>query len=387
MSLYYPSFNYMGVNSLKDKNLIVVHFDNSDSGEMETFLSMESVYTESAYGTRRIDYGARYNSVAVIKITVMKITGKDFTVAEVRDFLRWTTGVRKTSYLDLVEQGLVKFSFLGRVTNVLQHKLDARTIGFTIEFESTSPWAYSPKKVIGFPLNTNLSVDENGVLGNSDESIPFEVDENGVLYNAMTDDGKLWLLGDGVVGTNIVTFDIDNPTDDLYNHVYLDVEFINYTSDFISIKNVTLNEETIINNISKNETINLSAEQFITSDIPNKIFGSTFNFVWPRLVTGNNRFDICCSGEGFIYISYRYPVKIGDCAIDVDVSGNDWCCGDNTDSPVSTIISWGDIVDTPTTIQGYGITDAYNMVEIDNKIINTTVDETELHNMLSSILN
>lgn len=386
MSSYYPSFNYMGYNSLKDKNLMVVHFESGDSGEMETFLGMDAVYTENVYGTRRIDYGARYNSVALIKITVMKTNGQDFTVSDVRDFLRWTTGVRNASYLDLVDQDVPKFSFFGRVINVLQHKLDARTIGFTIEFESTSPWAYSPRQIINGPLNQELSINSDGVLYSTDNSVSFSIDDKQILYNSAIDDGKLRISSDGVIDANVSVIEINNQTDDLYNYVYLDVRFLNYNSNFISIKNITSNEETIITNIRENETIELSAEQFITSDAPNKIFGNTFNFIWPRLIPGVNEFHIDCSGTGYIFISYRYPIKIGDCAIDISVPGNDWCCGD-ADSSVSTVVSWNDIINTPTTIEGYGITDAYNMVEVDNKIGNITVDEQELNDMLTSVLN
>ena len=76
MSSYYQSFSYTApngkrYNSYKDKNLIVVHFESGDEGEVETFLEMEPVYTDNAYGTRRLDYGAKYNNVAVIRISVM----------------------------------------------------------------------------------------------------------------------------------------------------------------------------------------------------------------------------------------------------------------------------------------------------------------------------
>jgi len=70
MSSYYPSFSYLGINS-RDKGLVVSHFD-ADQGESDTFLGMEPVYTESADGSRRLDYGAKYNNVAVFRITVSK---------------------------------------------------------------------------------------------------------------------------------------------------------------------------------------------------------------------------------------------------------------------------------------------------------------------------
>ena len=71
MSSYYPSFSYKGFNSLNDKNLMVVAFD-PDQGETDTFMGMEPIYTDKYDGSRRLDYGAKFNSVAVIKISVIK---------------------------------------------------------------------------------------------------------------------------------------------------------------------------------------------------------------------------------------------------------------------------------------------------------------------------
>ena len=313
MSSYYPSFNYMGINSLKDKNLIVVNFDGGDSGETDTFLSMEAVYTETVYGTRRIDYGAKYNSIAIPKISVMKSNKKDFTVEEVRDFLRWTTGVRQISYLDLLVEDEIVCSFLGRIINVLQHKMDSRTIGFTIEFESVSPYAYSPQQYISRDFNQSIDV-EDGVLFSTGE--PFGITSNGVLNNnastfCMQSDGTLFID----ISENI---EINNKSDDLYSFVNMDVVFTNDASDYFYIENTTTGEKTMIENMQENEIIKLSQEQFITSNIRDKIFGNDFNFVWPRLAPGINNIIISCARNGRVEFMYRYPIKIGDIAIDLN---------------------------------------------------------------------
>ena len=333
MSSYYPSFSYTApngikYNSYKDKNLIVVHFESGDSGEVDTFLGMEPVYADNVYGTRRFDYGAKYNNVAVIRISVMKADGKDFTVAEVRDFLRWTTGSRTTSYLDLMDGEDVKASFLGRVTAVYQQKLDARIVGFVIEHTSVSPYAYSPIQHIGCSFTQKLSVDEDGVLI-KDEGI-LNIDGNGVLINGafdITDNGEMHI-------DNSVVIKIFNDTDDLSDYVYLDTIFTNNTSDHIVIKNQTLYEAsgekdgiTEINGMHNNEVIALSSGQFIVSS-SNRTFGNGFNFVWPKLLPGENNFIVSGSGEGAIEFYYRYPIKIGDCAIDIDINSGELYCGD-----------------------------------------------------------
>ena len=396
MSSYYPSFQYMGLNSLKDKKLIVVAFD-ADQGEVDTFLGMDCIYTEKADGTRRLDYGAKFNSVATIKISVMKRNQEDFTVSEVRDFLKWTTGIRKNSYLDLMAGDTVKCSFLGRVTNAYQQKIDARTVGLSIEFTSISPWAYSSLQIIKCSFGQELFVVGDGVVTKSQDSVLLDVDDKDVLYNG-TDGGVgvFNITDDGIVHIdNSVRLLVDNQSDDLYTYVNLNTKFVNDNSDYISIKNNTIGEETIIEDMLQNEVITLSAEQFILSDVPyRKNFGNRFNFVWPRLAPGINEIVISGSGKGHVECTYRYPIKIGDCAIDIndllsicgDYSDDDFIVGDNTSSGnsgsnnnggvVSGYVPWSNITGKPSTVRGYGITDVYTAAEIDEKLknISTTSD-------------
>ena len=385
-----------------------------DQGEHDTFLGMEPIYTDKYDGSRRIDYGAKFNSVAVIKISVIKRNEKDFTVAEVRDFLKWTTGSRTNSYLDLMVGDEVKFSFLGRVTNAYQQKLDARTIGLSIEFTSVSPWAYSPIQYAGYSTSQSINIDNDGAVYKSGSTMAFNISENGVLYDNsilnITDDGTVYSDSSPVMR-------IDNKTDDLYTPVYLNTVFENGTSDTLIITNTTLDEETRITSISQNEVITLSSEQFILSDKTSKIFGNSFNYIWPRLAPGENELIVDMNGSGSIGFTYRYPIKIGDCAIDIDALNNmcgdyyedDYYEDDNTSSggnnsssggsssgntTVSGQVSWSNIINKPTTIAGYGITNAYTKAQVDDIIADvectcdgsTNVDENELNNMLDDIL-
>lgn len=401
MASYYPSFTYMGLNSLKDKHLRVVAFD-ADSGEHDTFLGMDPIYTDKYDGTRRIDYGAKFNSVAVIKISVVKLNKTDFTVAEVRDFLKWTTGIRQTSYLDLVSGDTVKFSFLGRVTNAYQQKMDARTVGLTIEFTSISPWAYSPIQSEGYDSNQGLILDSEGILQKTDTMSQLQIDTSGVLYNNMILD----LSDKGTVYINTSRiFQINNKTDDLYTPIYLNTTVTSNIKSDVSIKNVTLDEETVIQNVAANEVITLSDKQFILSDKSERVFGNDFNFKWPRLAPGVNDFIITMDGDGSVIFTYRYPIKIGDCAIDINDLLNE--CEDSSDDtfgdfgfgteiipPEGEIIqgdvSWAMIKNTPTTLEGYGITNAYTTTQVDEKIadidIDDNINENELNNMLNGLL-
>ena len=271
MSSYHSSFRYLNKKS-DDLGLVIVHF-NPDVGETDSYLSQEQVYTDSVKGTKRILYGTRYNSVAIVQITVMKKDKSDFSLEECRGAYRWLTGNQNASWLDLYVADKIKYSMLCTVQDVKPQKLDARTVALNIYFESVSPWAYSPECEYGF------------------------------------------LLGPDDYGP--VSLELNNQTDDLYTSVYLNVQVENDTGDNISIKNETLGEETIITGLNKHETVTISSEQFIVSDVPNKIFGNKFNFVWPRLAPGTNSFLIKGNIKSFL-AKYRHPIKIGDCAIDVD---------------------------------------------------------------------
>lgn len=391
MSSYHSSFTYLGQNSAKDKNLIIASFE-PDNGFKDTFLSMEQVQDDYYDGTKKIDYGARYNNTASIEITMIKNNGEDFSMAEFRSIARWLTGSKTNSWLELYNSGdEPDYYFLGRITDFQQYKLDGRTVGVMATFSSVTPWAFSAEQHFDCEFGQQLSLTEDHILyaGAIDASTLY-VDENGILYSGPSSGNYFSFLRDGVIFIdNTAVINIDNQSDDLYTYIYLDMTLNNKDCDYLTIKNLTLEEETHIENMSKNENITLSAKQFIVSDIPNKIFGDDFNFVWPRLAPGENDITITGSGSGNVKFSYRYPMKVGDCTMDVDVSSGNICCGDNNGggsgggTEFTGTIAWRNVTDTPTTIAGYRITDAYTKQEVDSKTVNVDIDEKELNDMLS----
>ena len=336
MSSYHSSFTYLGINSAKDKRLRIASF-NPDNGEHDTFLSM-SPTTDNYYdGTKKFDYGAKFDSVATINITLIKPDESDFSVAENRDLLRWLTGVRTNAWLDFYEGNDIKYSFFGRVTNVKQQKLDARIIGLVLTFTSIHPWAYSAVQVVECELKSDgFSIEENGTIYQNKYNPNFGIDEKGVVYINnygtpdtfdITDYGVVYKIQDTIV-------EFENPSDDLYTYINLDVEYTNTfdkdVTSSLTIKNLDLDEETSVVDIAKGEVIKLNSGQFIISDIPNKIFGDSFNFIWPRLRPGINQISVNGSGSGLITFKYRYPIKIGDCATDIEnIINNPVLCYDD----------------------------------------------------------
>ena len=392
MASYHSSFTYNGLNSAKDMGLIIAAFaSDADNGLTDTFLSMDISSDDYYDGTKRYTYNSRYNTQATVTITVVKNNGKDFSLQQVRSCLKWLTGAKTDSWLDMYNGDEIKYSFLGRVTNVQNYKLDARIVGLIITFTSVSPWAYSAPQVFDCSIYQLIDITEEGVLlKGGDDAVPLGTDSEGILSVSYLDNNNYFnITDDGVVYIdNSYRTVIDNQSDDLYTYIYLDIDYINESSSFVSIRNITLGEETKVTSIRTNESISISAKQFIISDVPNKIFGDTFNFVWPRLQPGLNDFIVEGDGRGSAKFTYRYPMKVGDCAMDITIEGGMDCSGCDEIFPYDTV-PWEKITGTPTSIGGYGINNAYTKVEVDQKIEdngNANISEAELQKMLTDTL-
>ena len=410
MASYHNSFSYLNKNSA-EQGYIITAFE-PDNGFVDAFLGMDQIYEDHYDGTKRFLYGTRYNNIATINITLIKADGTDLTINDNRSLLKWLTGTKTATWLDLYQGNKIKYSFIGTITNVQQYKLDGRVIGILCEFSSITPWAYSGEQIFNRSINQMLTCEQDGIVKSPTNEI--SISNDGVLCNgAVAGPGACFNINNsGVLYVeNVIVAQIDNQTDDLYNYTYLDIECINDTSTYLEIKNETLNETTRIDNLQPNDIIYITSKQFITAytrdqitgELKNqeRIFGDSFNFVCPRLAPGINNLTIDGSGNSTIKFSYRYPMKVGDCAMDISTYGGDAICGCVDNIPSYDTIRWQDITGTPTTVKGYGITDAYtvgevyNKVEVDNKIENidvggsggsATIDEDKLNQMLNDIL-
>ena len=341
MSVYHNSFSYLGKNSSTDMGWVITHFDDgADVGETEPFLSTSAIYSESYDGTRRQIHGVKYDSVVETQITVVKQDGTCFGINDNREALRWLTGSRQATWMDLYINDEVKQRLLGRVSNVSQYKLDARVIGLIITFESVSPYGYS-----------------------SLQSGTIEVD-------------------------NRADIDIECDSDDLYAYIPMNVKFTNLSSDGqLTISNNRIRSEAsvISSGLAVNETITLSDNMMITSDNTAKTFGNTFNYKFPKLAAGTNHITV--KGIGTFSYEYIAPVKLGNIAIDINSASDPIC--DSLGTITSEYLEWSRITNTPTTLEGYGITDAYTKVEIESIVNNIdlsnfyTKEETDI--LLQSI--
>ena len=260
--IYHPKIEFRN-RSNYDEKLIVSTF-NPDSGETDTYLTMEPVYSESYDGAMRTDYGAKYTDVAKPSVTFIDIDGEDIQPYKVRSVIRWLTGSRQNAWMNVYNiDGDIVCSYLGRFTDVKLQKMDARVIGIVAYFTAATPWAYSDVQTVTMQLN------------------------------------------------GATNFSIDNESDELYSLIYPRIIYKNTQNDAsLSIKNNTVGEETVFKKLQQGEIITIDNNFVAYSDNTSRIFNDDFNFVFPALSTGLNVFK--AEGIGELTISFRYPMKVSD---------------------------------------------------------------------------
>ena len=297
---YTTSVSEIKINSFKDYNLLITSFEPGE-GFSDTFLSVDNISDDYYDGTKKFNYGVRYNTSAEIQITLIKGDKSDFSLKEFRECAKWLTGAKIDSWLDMYVGDKIVYAFLGKFINLEHYKLDGRIIGIKATFASVSPWAWSEPIGITLAIDQSMALTsvgeikdqvtgeqetENGILKkrarSEDEDVePFGIDENGILYANSSDPQSSFKIDKhGVIYFDTsITRNINNESDDLYTYIYFDFEYENISSNFVTIENTTLDEKTEIYNIRPHEVISVSSKQFIlSSDETRKVFGNDFNF-------------------------------------------------------------------------------------------------------------
>lgn len=282
MSVYLPIISYKGKTNY-DFQLVTSHFaDNADSGEFDSYQTMEPIYTENYDGTLRHDFGARHISVAQPVVTFVDPDGDILSPYKIRSVLRWLTGSKDVSFMDICnETGESVAAYIGRFTDVKLYKMDARVIGIIATFTSISPFAYSPIKEARFTVTTE--------------------------------------------GTDFI---LDCDSDDQYNVVHPTVEFTNTQAKdsenpdkiMLSLYNETTQHETTFKNLNTGEVVTINSSLCVYSDNTARIFNDDFNYTFPCLASGSNNFTAV--GEGELVIRFRYPMKLADGLLDAQQIDN-----------------------------------------------------------------
>lgn len=281
MSVYHPIIRFKDKTNY-DHELVVAHFD-ADSGEVDSYLTMEPIYTENYDGSLRNDFGSKYTDVARPVVTFVESDGSNISPYKTRSVLRWLTGSKDVSFMDICdEDGVSVCAYIGRFTDVKLQKLDARTVGIVAYFTSISPFAYSDIKEARFTVTQE--------------------------------------------GTD---FSIDCDSDDAYNPLYPSVIFNNKQAVdpenpdkiMLSLQNKTMKNETTFKNLQTNEIVTIDSNFVVYSDNTARIFNDDFNYTFPCLVPGTNDFNAV--GDGELIIKFRYPMKLADGLLNAyDISGD-----------------------------------------------------------------
>lgn len=330
MAIYHPKISFHGQTNY-DLELIVSTF-NPDNGEVDSYLDMEPVYTDSYDGTIRTDYGAKYKSVATPSITFIEVNGSDINPYKVRNVLRWLTGSRKNSWMDVCDKdGEIVCSYLGRFTDVKLQKEDARVIGIVAYFTSVSPWAYSKVQspvVVNVNGETEFAIDnlsddlysyvypkvsfKNGKNQNRFSITNSTIVEGNAIEHFIGDgEKKEYKLDNYFYNDSSVTIDGNKIIQYKYNKDTGNLEFDIAPSRGSLIEiNSKIRNRASFSNLQQEEVITIDNNFVVYSDNDKRIFDDDFNFVFPRLIPGTNRFF--ADGVGLLTLEFRYPMKVAD---------------------------------------------------------------------------
>ena len=266
---------YRGYSSV-DFDLKTCMAFESDNGEVSTYLTRESVASESYRGEFKRIHNLKYTETLNPKFTFIKDGFGDFSTEEVRKVLRWLTSGTNASFLTVYndDSNVVHFEILGGFSEVSLYKLgNGRVAGIVATFESSNPYALSQ-------LNVITSTVSNNVTSTLTINVDSDDDEN-AIYPRIT----IQKNGDGdVVITNT------------------------YADDANKSRVATLK----IKNNGDGETIVVDgANRVISSSHTNRIFGDDFvDWSWLPLYDGAN--TIAITGNCTVKFEYREPRKIGE---------------------------------------------------------------------------
>lgn len=320
-------FREIESNELNILDLIMCVAFDSDNGDTTTFLGREAIASETYDGRYKRVHGYKYNELFSPKFTFTKSNFGDFTIDEVRQVLRWLTGVSTASLLDVYydDSEVVSWSAIGGWTEVNTHKLaNNRTVAITATFEAITPYAMSdivsiPKDVSDPTNNTitiNLKTDEPQHAVYPRITIVQHSNTNVIAIDHPMSDTDNWVEGS-------VFQHIDNE-----QYYWIDAEGEKHTSDTntsgfettsVYIKNTHTNDsgvvttfDTLVKHNIKGETIVLDGTNRVvsTSRTSGRIFGNDFDWAWIPLYEGENKLSFV--GNCTATIEYRYPIKCGE---------------------------------------------------------------------------
>ena len=317
---------YRGIESteLNIIDLIMCVAFDSDDGETSTYLNREAVVSETYDGRYKRVHGYKYNESFSPKFTFTKSNFGDFTMDEIRQVLRWLTGVSTASLLDVYydDSSVVAWSAIGGWTEVNTYKLaNNRTVAITATFEAVTPYALSDLRTI----TKDVSNPANNTI-----TINIETDEpQSAVYPRITIQQN---SAASVIDVDHVMTDLDNWVEGSVfrynsNFYWRDSENVKHISaentskietTSVSVRNKHIGDygdittfDALVKKNIKGETIVLDgANRIVSSSRNGRIFGDDFDWQWLPLYEGKN--ELIFVGNCTVTIEYRTPIKCGE---------------------------------------------------------------------------
>lgn len=158
------------------------------SGTTSSFLNRDNIYTEHYDGHRTI-HRSKYSEAFTPHFTLIKKDFSDFTEVENRKILSWLTASDTPGFLNVYKDDseVISWRCFGNPTNIEQYKLgNSRVVGYEFDFESTHPYAWSPKFI--YPeVHADISEISNNLETNDylvvSEEAEFKITCNTDEYN------------------------------------------------------------------------------------------------------------------------------------------------------------------------------------------------------------
>lgn len=311
---------------IKWQNLSSLEFDvwtelafDEDTRDVDSQLGRTPVISEVYNGTLKRVHSYKWNNSFTPTITFIKQDYSDFTPEENRKMLKWLTGSKNPSFLEIYKDDseAAEYYILGNWIEVSQHKLgNGRVVGYVAKFESVAPWAFSDIQSV----TKDVSSPKNNTI-----QLFVETDEpEDLIYPRITIEQN--------ESTHIIEINYTIQTSDmLAGTVYKNGDTYYWLNDnrerqtgttpppaitttSITIKNTDENGKKIVSTISDNvkgEKITIDgANRVISSTRPDRIFGDNFNWNWIGFTEGENTLSVV--GNCTVTVEWREPIKCGE---------------------------------------------------------------------------
>ena len=314
------------MSSLELDLCVDLAFDG-DQGTVETHLSREAVASETYNGALKRTHGYKWGETFTFSVTLIKQDYSDFTDQENRAILKWLTSSPNASFVDIYKDDseVIAWSALGNWIDISSYKLgNGRVVGYVAEWESVTPWAFSPLKTVSKDVSNpadaviviDIETDEPQLpiyprITIKQDSITSVVE----IAHAMTD-ADVWT--DGTVFYDTVGkkyYWVDNKG---VKHIS-DTNDSKFETTSTSIANLYVDNKkvihtfnTVIKNNIKGEAIVLDGANRVVSSsrVNGRLFGDDFDWNWIPLREGTNTLSFVSNGT--VKIEWREPIKCGE---------------------------------------------------------------------------